>query len=204
MQYLTDFADQAVVLPVAAVVMLGLLAAGWVRGALAWAGCVAGVLAVMLALKMLGLACGNALGWGRIGVSSPSGHTASACMVYAGLAALLAPRTRSGGLAVAALACAVAVLVGITRVDLRVHSPGEVVAGALVGVSGVAALRRLAGPPPALAARPWLLAATCAVMLACHGHRLHAEARLTRLAFAVWPLDRCMADRTDVSTVSEK
>ena len=191
MEFLTDFADQAVILPVGAAVLLGCLGVGWVRGALAWSACVAGVLAAVLALKLVGLSCGALLGWSRVGVASPSGHTASACVVYGGLAALLAPRSRAGALAAAALALGVAVLVGGTRLELRVHTPGEVLLGALAGLSGAAALRYLAGPPPPRAARPWLLAAAFAAMLACHGRRLEAEAELRRLAFGFWPLSAC-------------
>ena len=99
MSFLTDFADQAVVLPVAGLVLVLLLAIGWRRGALAWAGCVAGVMAVMLALKLVTLACGWRVPW--TGLSSPSGHTAASAVVYGGLLALLA-RPSTAGTALAA------------------------------------------------------------------------------------------------------
>ena len=101
MNFLTDFADQAVVLPVAGAVLVLLLATGWRRGALAWAGCVSGVLAVMLALKLVTLACGWRVPW--TGLYSPSGHTAASAVVYGGLLALLI-RPDAAGTAVAALA----------------------------------------------------------------------------------------------------
>jgi hypothetical protein len=39
MKFVTDFADQAVVLPLALTICLALAVAGWRRGALAWARC---------------------------------------------------------------------------------------------------------------------------------------------------------------------
>ena len=193
MQFLTDFADQAVILPVAAAVLLGLLVAGWWRGGWAWGGCVAGVLAAILALKLVGFACGDVLGWRRLGLVSPSGHTASACVVYGGLAALLVPRGRMGGVGVGLLAGAVALLAGATRLELGVHTPLEVCVGAMVGLIGAVAVRGLAGPPPARVARPWLLGPVCVVMVALHGHRLAAETGLRWIALDVWPLSLCEA-----------
>ena len=87
MQALTDFADEAVVLPLIAVValMLGLL--GWRRGALAWLGAVGLSFTSVLALKLVFATCGPALGLPAL--RSPSGHTAAAAVVAGGIAVVL-------------------------------------------------------------------------------------------------------------------
>ena len=75
-QFITDFADQAVVLPLAVCAGIFLRIAGWMRGALVWAAAVIGVLGTMLVLKLVFQACGHLLPFPS--VHSPSGHTASA------------------------------------------------------------------------------------------------------------------------------
>lgn len=189
MRFVTDFADQAVVLPVAAIVLLVLLATGWRRGALAWAACVAGTLVAMLVLKLLVFACGGPLAW--TGLASPSGHTAAAAVVYGGLAALLAPAS-AGGMIVAAVAgCGFALVFGLTRLALEVHTIPDVMVGAIIGVTGAVVMRRLAGARPAGIASPRLALAALAMMLVFHGHRLNAEPRIHVLALDVWPLTLC-------------
>jgi hypothetical protein len=46
MRFITDFADQAVMLPVVAAIDIALLAQGWRRGAAVWVGAAAGTFAV--------------------------------------------------------------------------------------------------------------------------------------------------------------
>ncbi len=152
MNFLTNFADQAVLLPLAACVFGTLLALRWRRGALAWGACVAGVLAVMLVLKLVALACGAHFAW--TGVVSPSGHTATAAVVYGGLFALLAPPSRTGTLVAAAAGGLVALGVGLTRLALHVHTPADVLVGAAVGVAGAVLMRRLAGAAAGAAGVP--------------------------------------------------
>ena len=189
MMFLTDFADQAVMLPLAAAILLTLLALGWPRGAASWGACVAGVLVVMLALKLVAVGCVRHLAW--TGLVSPSGHTATAAVVYGGLLALLAPRI-APGMRIAALAgTAVALAIGLTRLVLHMHSVADVLLGAAVGVPGAVLLRRLAGPRPAGLRVPWVLAAACLVMLVFHGNRLEAETRIRWIALDVWPLSVC-------------
>ena len=189
MTFLTNFADQAVVLPLAACVFAVLLALHWRRGALAWGACVSGVLAVMLVLKLVTLACGSHLAW--TGVVSPSGHTATAAVVYGGLFALLARHSRAGTLAAAAAGGLFALGIGLTRLALHVHTPADVAVGAVVGVAGAVLMQRLAGERPSGPASLWLLAATCLVLLVFHGDRLEAETRLHWLALDLWPLTEC-------------
>ena len=178
MVFVSDFADQAVVLPLAAIVAIVLGVMGWWRGLFAWVAAVGGTLAVMLALKLLGLALAGDLSWGA--PASPSGHTAAATVVYGGLAVLLL----RGIVPIALLPAIPAVIVvamGYIRVALLAHDPAEVVVGGFVGCIGVAALVLTAGPRPRVIGWPVLGAAACAMLL-FHGLHLPAEAAI-RSAF---------------------
>jgi hypothetical protein len=70
MRFVTDFADQAVVLPVVAAIGIVLLAQGWRRGAAAWVGATAGTFGIMLLLKLVFIACPMS------DLRTPSGHVA--------------------------------------------------------------------------------------------------------------------------------
>ncbi len=189
MNFLTDFGDQAVILPVMLLVAAVLALLGWRRGALAWMVGVSGTLGVMLVLKLLFSACGDLLP--DVDIHSPSGHTAAAAVTYGGLVALLGA---SGGTTLAT-ALAVAIVFGISRVALGVHTPPEVLLGGAVGLAGVALLVRLAGRPPAVRRRLNTgLAAACVVgFLLFHGAHVRAETAIGRLAqlLEVWPLVAC-------------
>ncbi len=182
MVFLSDFADQAVVLPLALTVTLVLGVMGWWRGLLAWVASVAATLAVMLGLKLLGLAIAEDLRWGA--PFSPSGHTASACMVYGGLAVLLLRGVVPAPL-LAAIPALIMLGMGYTRVELLAHNSAEVLIGGVVGCLGVAVLTALAGPRPRLLGWPVLGAAACAVLV-FHGMHLPAEATI-RSVFAAPP-----------------
>ena len=171
MQYLTDFADQAVVLPVVVAIAVALAAQGWRRGALAWLGVVAASFAVMLGLKLVFLACWPVF-W-PMDIHSPSGHVAAATVVAGGMALLLLRRH----LEILPIAALAGTVIGISRLVLRVHSLPEVVLGAAVGLAGTAALVRLAGPVPRLKAKP-LVAATVLTAFVFHGLHMPAEAEI--------------------------
>ena len=168
MRFLTDFADQAVILPLVAMVGVVLVAQGWRRGGAAWLAAIGATFAVMLALKLLFLGCVAV--FGPADLRSPSGHVAAAAVVSGGVAAIFGRGWRS----VAAIALAAGFAIGGTRLGLRAHSWPEVILGAGIGLAGALALRRLAGPAPPLRPRPLILAA--AVVLALfHGRHLEAE-----------------------------
>ncbi len=188
---MTDFADQAVVLPAAIVVLAALALLGWRRAALAWALCVAATLGVTLALKLVVMACsvGNAAG-----LASPSGHAAGAACVYGGGIGLLVQGRREGTRLAALAGLLVATAIGVTRLALGVHSLADVCAGSAPGVIGALALRWLAGErPPGLP-----LARVAAVVLLTvallHGRRLDAEPRLRWAAVQFWPFTLCRAE----------
>jgi membrane-associated phospholipid phosphatase len=176
MRFLTDFADLAVMLPVVLTIAIGLVLQGWRRGALVWLGVVGATFLAMLVLKLLFLACPPV--FRPVDIRSPSGHVAAATVVAGGLAALLW-RRRASILPVAAL---VAVVIGISRLVLGLHSLPEVALGAMVGLAGATALLTLAGPPPTL--RPGRLFAVVAIVVALfHGLHLPAEAAIRHTAF---------------------
>jgi membrane-associated phospholipid phosphatase len=175
--FLTDFADQAVILPLVLAVSIALACQGWRRGALVWLGAVGATFAVMLGLKLAFLACSPV--FGPMDIRSPSGHVAAATVVAGGLAALLTRRPASI-LPVAALAASV---IGISRLVLGAHSLPEVGLGALVGLAGAAALIRLAGDPPRLRLAP-LVPPIVLVFALFHGLHLPAEAAIRHTAFS--------------------
>lgn len=187
MTFLTDFADQAVLLPVALTVAIVLALSGWRRGALAWIAAVLGTMGVMLALKLVFAACGDAMP--VLGINSPSGHTAAAAMTYGGVAAVLG----ASGALVLALSGGAAVLFGISRIAIGAHSLPEVVVGAIAGVIGAVLVARLAGPRPARLRGAVLLVALIAVLALFHGVHLHAEPTIGRLGrlLEIWPLSAC-------------
>jgi len=170
--FLSDFADQAVVLPVIAVIAITLAAQGWRRGALIWLGVVIITFGLLVSLKLAFLACGHLLPL-RPSVISPSGHVASAAVVAGGLTALLTRRYK-GVLPVAGLTAG---LIGLSRLMLGMHSVPEVIIGALVGLAGAAALPSLAKPPPSLRTAR-LFAVVLLVAASFHGMHLPAEAAL--------------------------
>ncbi len=203
MHTLTDFADQAVILPLAAGVLATLLLLGWRRAALAWCVVIGGMLLTMLGLKLVFAACVAGIGPdGREhGLANPSGHTAAAAAVYGGAVGLLArgtllrrlPGGRMSGLWEAGLAAVLlAGLIGTSRVWLGMHTVPDVMAGGLIGIASAVLLARLAGPPPLPPARRrLLLAPLVAVPLLLHGLHLNAEPRI-HAAARFWPLTLCL------------
>lgn len=183
---ITDLGDQAVILPLTLAAGLVLLMAGWWRGALAWFAAVPATLAAVLLAKLSTMACQGLLP--PVGLLSPSGHTASAAVVYGGLLALVIGGPR------AALLCAgaVAAAVGYTRVALGVHTVADVWAGGLIGTAGAMVLSALAGPRPALR-RGWIgVAAACvAVLVLFHGRHVYAEMHIRQMSQQIWPLSLC-------------
>jgi membrane-associated phospholipid phosphatase len=175
-RYLTDFADQAVILPLVLAVAVALAVQGWRRGALIWLIVVGATFAATLTFKVVFLACSPL--FGPMDVHSPSGHVAAATVVGGGLAAMIF-RQRASILPVALLA---AVVIGVSRLVLGMHSFPEVVVGALIGLAGAVAMLRFAGPPPHLRIAP-LIAVIVVVAALFHGLHLPAEAAIRHTAF---------------------
>lgn len=183
--FVTNFADQAVMLPLVLAVTGALVLQGWQRGAIIWFCVTCATFAVVLALKLVCLACAG--GDGLWALQSPSGHVAAATVVAGGLAAMLTRRR----LSVVCVAVLAAVAIGVSRFVLGTHSLPEVAVGAGVGLAGAMALIVLAGPPPPL--KPVkLLAVVVIVVTVFHGLHLPAEAAIRHTALrAAQILDVC-------------
>jgi hypothetical protein len=77
-----------------------------------------------------------------------------------------------------------ALLIGMTRVGLGLHTPVDVALGGTLGVLGALGFTWLAGKPPPLRLR-WLFTAVVAVALLLHGRHLEAESRIRAAAFGL-------------------
>ena len=197
---ITDFADQAVVLPLALLVLAALRSRGGDAETRGWAVAVGGVLLALLLLKLAVGACAVPIAGGRhtglfgLGLRSPSGHTAAGGIVYGGLLALALRR----GVVVSAACClAVAALFAASRLALGVHTGVEVAVGCAAAAAGGGVLAWLCGwpgrRPPAHPSRAsglrWVVAAL-ALVLALHGRRLAVEPVIARMA-SVWLSPAC-------------
>ena len=174
--YLTDFADQAVILPLVLAVAVVLSAQGWHNGALTWLLVVTGTFAATVAFKLVFLSCSPV--FGPLDIHSPSGHVAAAAVVTGGLGAMFTHR-RTSVLPAATLA---AVVIGISRLVLGAHTLPETLFGALIGLAGAAAMLHFTSPPPKLRLAPLVLV-TVVVAIVFHGLHLPAEAAIRHTAF---------------------
>lgn len=177
-RYLTDFADQAVILPLVFAVAIALAVQGWRSGALTWLLAVAGTFTATLIFKLVFLSCSPV--FGPLDIHSPSGHVAAAAVVTGGLAVMLSHR-RTSILPAAMLA---AIVIGVSRLVLGTHTLPEVLFGALIGMAGAAALLRFASPPPRLRLTPLILV-IMVVGTVFHGLHLPAEAAIRHTALRV-------------------
>jgi membrane-associated phospholipid phosphatase len=188
-RFLTDFADQAVILPMVLAVSAALFIQGWRRGALAWLVTVAATFGAILALKVTCLACSPL--FRPMDMHSPSGHVAAATVVAGGFAGMLTRRS-SGVVPAAVLA---AMVIGVSRLWLGMHSVPEVMVGAMVGLIGAIALPRLAGPPPPLRLMS-LMVTVVLVAVTFHGLHMPAEAAIRHTA---WRIGRFIPGCREVS-----
>ncbi len=179
MQFLTDFADQAVILPLTFASALGISLGGWKRGAVAWLLAIFGTLAVVGAAKLAVFVFGSPP---RVSLLlSPSGHAASAPMLYGGLAWALLPG-RAGRLAAMALGVAACAAIAVTRVALGQHTLPDVVVGSALGLAGFAVLCLSLGAPPEPYRRWGTVVLAGATLLGFHGLRMPAEPWLRYVA----------------------
>ena len=172
--FITDFGDEAVMLPVTSLVAGMLAWARWWRGLATWCSAVGGTLAAIFVLKVVSLvwiAC-----WSGPGLGSPSGHTAASTAIYGSIGVLVLHRSAASRRWAVGGAGLIATLIGTSRLLLGVHSVADVLAGAAVGMAGVAAFATLSGPVPALLRPRRLVVITAMTALALHGYRLPVEA----------------------------
>lgn len=181
--FLTDFGDQATVLPLTMFVMLVLVVQQRWRVAFAWLSAIFGVLAVILILKIIFYACGwllPVLGPDMLSLRSPSGHTASATVLYGGIVALLSVRFNSNRIWAAygsavVTAVFVAVVIGGTRILLGAHSFSEVSLAACIGLMGLIAFIRLSGQDTVQPLSFPVVSGAVMVLAVFHGRHLPAE-----------------------------
>jgi membrane-associated phospholipid phosphatase len=158
----TALGDSGVMIPVAALVGLWLCNAQCYRLAGLWAATVAAVGLTVASSKLLFM--GWCLGMRSIDFTGISGHSAMAALVLPVLAGLvqqsMAGRVLSRTWPIGE---ALAILVGVSRLAVHVHSVSEVVAGLLLGFGAARLFQRAAsrveGKPvsPTLAAGSMLL-----------------------------------------------
>ena len=179
--FVTDFADQAVLIPAAVAVAVGFAAAGWYRGALAWSGVLACTWVSMLLLKLACLLFGSL--WME-GLHSPSGHTASAAAAAGGLFGLIVRRHGGDWRWTIPISAGFATVIGLSRLALYVHTGLDVLVAGVVGVISAMALVTLAGPPPPKMRLSPIMAALAIVILLLHGSQASAEIAIRRIAAA--------------------
>ncbi len=178
--FMTDYGDSAVTLPLAFVTMAILFASGATRMLRAWLIAV-GACGLSLALLKVGLGCGANGPLGR--PFSPSGHTAMSTLVYGGLA-LISARVlvRPWRVAAVAIAAAGVAAIAVSRVLLRDHTVAEVTVGFAIGVSALGVLVWLSRAAALRLDWRRLAAAVLLVMVAMHGTRWPIEEALRRMS----------------------
>jgi membrane-associated phospholipid phosphatase len=129
--FISRFGEAQIVLPLALVAMLARVRSPDTRSAaLRWLAWLALAILVTTATKVAFIGWG--LGSARLDFTGISGHTMFATAIYPVLLSRILGRRRGvdfGG----ALGCALAFLIGWSRLELGVHSVSEVLAGWLIG-----------------------------------------------------------------------
>lgn len=189
-RYLTDFADQAVVLPLIVCVGVVLWVSGWRRGAIVWCLGTGATLGLVLVLKVGFRACGPDL-FGDAGVQSPSGHTAAAGVVYGTIVGFI--NTRLGGQQASRLlvVLAVVVLIGGSRVLLGAHTPAEALIGGVIGFLAAQAMLHVAGEPTGRRSVTLSMLPVLVLPLLLHGLHMPAEEQIRLHASDIWPFSLC-------------
>ena len=179
--FVTNFADQAVLIPSVIAVAIGFAAAGWHRGAFAWSGVLACTWASILLLKLACLLCGSL--WTE-GLHSPSGHTAGAAAAAGGFFGLIVRREGGDRRWTILISAGVATAIGLSRLALHLHTGLDVLVAGVVGVAGAMVLVMLAGPPPPRLRLSPTLKTLAVVIVLLHGFHAPAEAAIQRIAAA--------------------
>ncbi len=190
--FLTDFGDTAVTLPLAAMTLALLLAGGARRAALAW------VLAVGLcglSMALLKLAFGSCGAGLNVRPFSPSGHSALSVMVYGGMALLFSTTAMPRRLIFRLLAMLFAAGIALSRIMVSAHTPVEVVVGLLIGLGALVVLAQGLRREVLVLAWPAsrVVALTVLLVTLMHGFRWPIESNLLRFGFNSRPLERVCA-----------
>lgn len=169
-QFVSDFGDLAVVLPVAALVLVWLLRTPGSRPmAVAWVIAVAFCAGAIGLLKIYFSVCSTGI------VGSPSGHVATSILVYGGLALTIAVRWRRMTVPAALAGAGLVGALAVSRVVIGAHDIAEVLIGAAIGAAALAIFAKtVVRDRSAVPAKPILASAVLAVVL-LHGQQVQAE-----------------------------
>jgi len=173
--FVTDFGDTAVTVPLALLMVGFLVALKQPRLAVGWGLAIVGCAGAIGALKIILDACGHSLV--GPGLSSPSGHAAMSTAVYGGFAAVTgATLARPAREAVIAGTAVLIVVIALSRVILGAHSPVEVAIGFVVGIAALAVILAVVTRyRPVWLPVVWLAALALVVAMLFHGERWPAE-----------------------------
>ncbi|MDB5968464.1 MAG: hypothetical protein JWQ90_914 [Hydrocarboniphaga sp.] len=166
MVVVTHFGAMVLLAPFALLVAAWLWYAAGTREAFLWCCCVAGVGIVTALAKIYFAACDLRL----IDVHSPSGHSAFAAIAYGGFTVVAMSGSHSLRARLFRVGTALWVLlIGISRVVVKAHTPGEVIVGLAIGGIAVAVFALLyrgrARPPYLLAGGILLVVALVALSM---------------------------------------
>lgn len=173
MRDVTDFGDLAVLLPLAAVMLLWLVAVRSARGAAWWLAALALCICGTALLKVYFFACSSAPD-----MASPSGHSSFSTLVYGALAVIITAELTVGWrrMMVVAGSAALIATIALSRFALGAHSLPEIVLGIAVGLASLGLFAqgylrcRAAG-----ASLTSLLVAVVVLVAVLHGRELRAE-----------------------------
>jgi hypothetical protein len=187
-QFLTDFGDSAITVPVSFLNFSFLIVIGQRRLAIGWGIAILGCAVAIGALKILFAPCDHRLALAIL--ASPSGHAAMSTVVYGSLALLLGPSVPRPLRATVDVAAAFLVAaIAVSRLMLGDHDVAEVTTGLAIGLAALAWFRRvLLAQGPVVLPVGWLAGAATVVIAVFHGIRwpteraVHALAGLLHLA----------------------
>ncbi|MGI4802053.1 MAG: phosphatase PAP2 family protein [Janthinobacterium lividum] len=184
LQFWTDFADGAVMFPLGIAIALALLILRQHRAALVWSLAIGCVWGTMLVFKLAGYMIEGLLPaspLSMIDLVTPSGHVASATVVYGGLIGLLLWRPDTLVVRTLLATAVIAAGMSVTRVMMGAHSISEVLTGAAVGIVGVYCLTA-AGVQVERRARLPLVIVAALVMVTQYGTHLGWEQTIHHIA----------------------
>jgi membrane-associated phospholipid phosphatase len=175
---LTDFGDLAVLTPVAALILLWLLFARAVRGAIWWALALAFCAGLTVVFKVFFYACPP-----LPGLHSPSGHTSFSALVYGAMTLVTAKHTRGWQRIIAiGLGASFILAVAASRL-LLAHNALEVGLGLTIGIAALIFFEQSywRSCRPKIWLSP-LFAAGAALLLISHGQELNVEGFIDKIA----------------------
>ena len=170
---LTRLGDAQILLPAAALTMLALLARASTRKlAFIWMALI--ILATVITTASKVAFMGWGIGWADINFTGVSGHAMFAAAIYPVLmVTFFSGRWRGANWMSLALGCALALVVGLSRVKVGAHSWSEVLAGWAVG-GAVSAVALALSETSAIRIRP-IVPALLLAWVAIMPFKLHAS-----------------------------